>query len=102
MSGPSCCHVLIIDDDRPGVLGWEKPKYSTSGGPTELRILREDGTQGDVQVRVTTDVGCVDEPATEGKDFTPFDEVVTLKNGQVNLVVPIDVLKAAGRTDPKR
>ena len=46
--------VLIIDDDKPGVLSWEQLDYhiDESGASVKLKIVRNNGDNGDNDDRV--------------------------------------------------
>lgn len=78
------CKVLIIDDDRPGILRWQNAESIFEGGGNEvvLTVYRYDGNRGDLKFRVMTK--SINDgrsaPAAEHKDYVPMDEVMVLRN----------------------
>lgn len=78
------CKVLIIDDDRPGVLRWDSEVTIFDGGASSvvLTVHRYDGNRGDVSFRVVTEPAKVAqaEPASAHKDYMPMDEVIVMRN----------------------
>lgn len=84
------CSVLIIDDDQPGELSWEKleNRISETGNVMRLKILRKNGANGDVTVNVRTYSGT----AIEDRDFKPVNEWVTLLSGQTETIIEIPII----------
>jgi solute carrier family 8 (sodium/calcium exchanger) len=78
--GHSLCTVTILNDDKPGTFSFEKSSYSVSeaSGKLRVKIVRSQGSDGEVQVKVTT----VDGSAKSGADYVKYEEVLTFKDMQ--------------------
>jgi len=98
------CQILIIDDDRPGMVRWEREQSIFSGGAlVALTVTRHDGNKGDIRFGVVTEPAAVGgaEPAVVQKDFVPLDETLTLRNTVSDLVVNIVVTTQTAAQAPK-
>ena len=93
------CSIIIIDDDRPGVLNWEQSELVFNGGGAEvtLCVVRQDGNRGDVAFKVVTEGGS----AVVGKDFMAIDEVRTMRNGASDMQVRIPITTKDADVSPK-
>ncbi|KAL1520969.1 hypothetical protein AB1Y20_022527 [Prymnesium parvum] len=88
------CKVLIIDDDRPGVLRWnDEETVFEKGYEVTLTLFRYDGNRGDVSFRVVTEPTQVNgaEPAVAHKDYMPMDETITMRNTVSDMIISIPI-----------
>jgi len=95
------CKVVIIDDDRPGVLMWDTLEAVYEGGTpseVELYVVRLDGNRGDIAFKVVTE----DESAVAGKDFMAVSEVRTMRNGASDMAVRVPITTKDSAETPKK
>lgn len=87
--------IKIISDlpeDR-GQLSFEKTNIELFEGTlTELSLLRTNGANGPISVRVQS----INGNAVAGSDFTSIDRVINFADGQVSASFPIDILNKPG------
>lgn len=78
--GHTITTVTILNDDKPGTFSFEKAAYSVSeaSGKVKMKVIRTNGADGDVQVKVTTSDGT----AKSGNDYVKYEEVITFKDMQ--------------------
>jgi len=76
------CKVTILDDDNPGQLVFEKRNIEVKRdqGKVKVKVLRQDGSDGDITVRIMTDNQeqflSGDRKAIPFEDFTAMPETV--------------------------
>jgi solute carrier family 8 (sodium/calcium exchanger) len=92
------CVVTIIDDEKPGVLGFEDRfvNIKRSKAMATLKILRTQGSDGVVECRVFTaepdNADVIEgEPAVVNEDFKELDEQVVFEAGVVERTVQIQL-----------
>lgn len=97
MLGLACsARVVIIDDDEPGVLGFEKDQFNVTESKDDhiIKLVVERRMGG------TGVIGCsyytVDESAVEGHDYVKSQGLLTFASGQMCAEVDIGI-KALGR-----
>mmetsp|Transcript_12800 Transcript_12800/g.40453 ORF Transcript_12800/g.40453 Transcript_12800/m.40453 type:complete len:759 (+) Transcript_12800:158-2434(+) len=90
LGGHSVAQVVIIDDDDPGVLGFEKSSYevSESAGSAVITVCRYGGAAGEVSVEYYT----TDGSAVAGEDYVATEGVLTFKSGEVNKDITIEII----------
>jgi solute carrier family 8 (sodium/calcium exchanger) len=93
--GPSC-RVVIIDDDMPGVLGFESDQFkvteTTEDVQIQLRVERTNGGSGTIGCTYRT----VDETAVQEADYEAAHGQLTFDAGQMSATIDISI-KACGR-----
>jgi len=85
------CQIIILEDDKPGTISFEKAGYSVSeaSGHATLKIKRTEGADGEIKVRVTT----VDGSAKAGTDYTAVEQTITFADMQSEQVVDIGLVE---------
>jgi len=89
--------VKIIDDDAPGHIcfattetGQKSAEYEVpeSIGKCKIKLVRQQGAQGELKVRITSVAGT----ATEGIDYKKVDEVVTFTHGELEHHFEVEII----------
>ena len=79
------CKVTILDEDNPGVIGFESKhiKVRKMDQYAYVRVVRADGSDGDVNCMVQTSM-IVDAPnaAKEFDDFLPEERILYFKHNE--------------------
>jgi len=88
--------ITIIDDDLPGQLLFENEiltlPESTEDCVTKIKVLRRDGSTGEVSVHFETE----EDSATKDMDYEHAEGTLTFAPGEVEKIIPIKVM-ARGR-----
>ena len=88
------CKVTILDEDNPGVIGFEKRtiKVRKMDKYAFVRVVRQDGSDGDVKCMVSTRTD-VDGPnsAKEFDDFLPVEHLLHFKHQEQEQLVQIEL-----------
>lgn len=84
--------VLVINDDdtvMPGTIQLDGATFSANenDGTATITLERIGGTNGEVDVRLTT----TDQSATAGSDYTAVDTIVTFADGEPSRTVDVDI-----------
>ena len=77
------CKVTILDEDNPGVIGFEQKhiKVRKMDQYAFVRVVRQDGSDGDVKCMVSTSmITDVPNAAKEFEDFLPEERVLYFKH----------------------
>ena len=83
--------VMILNDDEPGTFGFDKRGHfvKESCGEAVLTVYREDGADGDIEVKYRT----VNKTAKEGKDFVGVSEgILYFKHSETNKEIKIEII----------
>jgi len=85
------CTVTILNDDKPGTFSFEKAQYSVSenSGKATINIVRTQGADGEVQLKVATQDGS----AKMGTDYEQYEEVITFKDMQSDYQIEIPLVE---------
>ena len=90
------CEVMIIDEDKPGNLGFPKTnkKVRRKDKDVYIKIHRQNGSDGEISclVRTVVDENVPGVKAIENKDFVPIkDQKLTFKMGEVEHTLKIEM-----------
>merc|ERR1711998_167434 len=82
--------VIIIDDDHPGVVGFENGFYRVmeNDGAVKVNVVRRNGCAGQVSVKFSTRDGT----AITGKDYEAKEEMVIFENGETSKPVTVKII----------
>jgi len=84
--------VVIVDDDLPGLLSFEKEEVSVQESPSkqelEICVRRRMGASGEIACKVRTE----DWSAKAGHDYGKLDEELRFKPGQMEAFVKVDIM----------
>ncbi|KAL0275303.1 UNVERIFIED_CONTAM: hypothetical protein PYX00_003196 [Menopon gallinae] len=86
----SIMEITIIDDDKPGVISFEKRGYlvKESAEAAVLRIVRKFGADGDITMRWRT----IDDTALSGRDYAGGSGEIVFKHGEVVKLLEIPII----------
>eukprot|EP00933_Yihiella_yeosuensis_P031384 TRINITY_DN24944_c0_g1_i1.p1 TRINITY_DN24944_c0_g1~~TRINITY_DN24944_c0_g1_i1.p1 ORF type:complete len:820 (-),score=142.40 TRINITY_DN24944_c0_g1_i1:59-2287(-) len=83
--------ILIVDDDMPGVLSFEKEAVEVheevGDKQISVTVLRKDGSNGTVSCKYCTEDGT----ATEGSDYKKAEGTLTFAHGQLSAEIPLTI-----------
>lgn len=93
------CTVTILDDEKPGVLGFEDRFVNVmrKEAKAEIKVVRTEGSDGVVYVRIKTVAADPDKvegkPATDGKDrdYVGIDKVISFEANVCEHIEVIDL-----------
>jgi len=86
------CKVTIIDEDRPGKISFKDINIKvirpeTKGTKARINIIRLDGADGRVEVKVKVDksdgLKLMNKPAEEYVDFAPYDNTIIFEKQEI-------------------
>jgi solute carrier family 8 (sodium/calcium exchanger) len=96
--GDDCeAKVTILEDDKPGILGFEERQINVSRKQSKVsvKIIRTDGSDGKAKVTIKTikaDEDMVEgKPAAADKDYVPFQTQVVLESNVIEYVQDIEL-----------
>ena len=88
------CTVTILDEDFPGVLGFEHKKIEVRKKDkfAYVKVKRSDGSDGEISCWVkTVVVNEVANQATEFTDFLPVDEKLVFAHCETEKIVKVEL-----------
>jgi len=85
----SIMEITILNDDEPGSFQFEKRGHlvKESCGDAVLSVVRENGADGDIEVKWRT----IDKTAVEGKDYEGGEGVLQFKHGETQRDIKIPI-----------
>jgi len=96
------CKVTILDEDNPGVIGFEQTRIKVRKMEQYafIRVVRADGSDGDVNCMIQTKtVDDEDNAAKEFDDFLPEERVLNFKHNENEQMVQIQLSQTANVPD---
>mmetsp|Transcript_3930 Transcript_3930/g.4680 ORF Transcript_3930/g.4680 Transcript_3930/m.4680 type:complete len:191 (+) Transcript_3930:1418-1990(+) len=92
------CTVLIIDDDKPGNIGFSETMVDVRRKQriAYIELRRTNGCDGEISCKLNTDATEEAVPgkkgAQAGRDYTPIkDKLITFKSGEVTNIVEVEM-----------
>ena len=92
------CKVTILDEDFPGILGFENTDIQISKGQekVEITVVRQDGADGTISCMIGTEP-LSENPgpsnAIEFEDYLPMYEKITFQHGETEKKIQIKLVK---------
>jgi hypothetical protein len=90
------CKITILDEDFPGVIGFEETeiRIGKSQKEVEIKVSRLDGSAGEVHCYVTSEMIAVNSPsqAKEYEHFLPIEKKVVFASGETESSVAVELL----------
>lgn len=88
--------VTIKDEDKPGVIGFDKKKYTVRRMDkyAYVQLVRKDGSAGEASCYCKTEVLTkqVNSQAEEFVDFMPFNDAYHFKSGETEHLVKVELV----------
>lgn len=95
------CQVTILDEDFPGVIGFQDTEVRVGVSAKEVTIIIErfDGSAGEISCSVQTEMLAHDSSskAHEYEHFLPLHDTVTFASGEKEAMIKIDLLPEGGK-----
>ena len=82
--------VVILNDDEPGTFSFDKQAFfvKESCGTENFTVYRENGADGDIEVRWRT----LNRTAVRGKDFNGDHGILYFRSGEMNKAINIEII----------
>lgn len=101
------CKITIIDDERPGVVGFafhKEPDQNISVcyripediGCVAVKVIRQKGSTGEVSVKYKTEDGHGSRAAFAGEDYKSTKGTLIFKSGEVEKFILVPIINSVG------
>mmetsp|Transcript_5925 Transcript_5925/g.6680 ORF Transcript_5925/g.6680 Transcript_5925/m.6680 type:complete len:173 (+) Transcript_5925:739-1257(+) len=94
--------VTILDDDKPGIFGFETraTKVRPKDEKIRLKVVRLDGCDDDIEVKYKTIVPeYLSNPAEPTLDYLPNEGTLTFESGETMKVIEVAILQKEDRPE---